>query len=239
MLVGVILIGAVIFLQSRPSSSPDTGVDLTPPAASIDPSIPIDGMTMGKADAPVTLEVYSDFQCPGCGQFARLTEPELRANEIKDGTLRIVVHDAAFQGRKGSDPSYDESVEAAAAARCAIPQGKFWDFSDWLFQNQNGENQGAFSKDRLQAIAASVGLDTQAWQTCWDAGTEQKNVVADTNQAASFVASTPWIVINGVHNEGSYSYDALKPVIAAAAAAAGAPSASPAASSSGSPTTSP
>ena len=230
-----------MFLQSRPSGGGDIGADLTPPAATIDPTIPIDGMTMGAADAPVTLEVYSDFQCPGCGQFARLTEPELRANEIRAGTLRIIVHDAAYQGRRGSDPSFDESVEAAAAARCAGAQGRFWDYSDWLFQNQSGENQGAFRLERLQAIATAVGLDMTTWQTCFDAGTEQQAVVKATNDAtAAGVASTPSIVINGVHHDGSYAYDALKPVIAAAAAAAGgAPSPSPGVSSSVSPAASP
>lgn len=194
---------------------------------------------MGDPGAPVTLEVYSDFQCPGCGQFARVTEPELRANEVLAGTLRIVVHDAAYQGRRGSDPNYDESVEAAAAARCAGAQGSFWEYSDWLFQNQSGENQGAFRLERLQAIATSVGLDMTTWQTCFDAGTEQQAVVKATDDAtAAGVASTPWIVINGVHDDGSYAYDALKPVIAAAAAAAGgAPSPSP--TSSASPASSP
>ncbi len=59
----------------------------------------------------MTLEVWSDFQCPVCGQFATLVEPQLISTYVTPGTLRIVHHDAAFQGAKVSS-SYDESVES-------------------------------------------------------------------------------------------------------------------------------
>ena len=71
---------------------------------------------------------------------------------VTPGTLRIVHHDAAFQGAKSS-AAYDESVEAAAGGRCAADQGGYWPFQDWAFANQAGENQGAFAAPRLTAIA--------------------------------------------------------------------------------------
>ena len=111
-----------------------------------------DGRTLGKADAPVTLEVWTDFQCPICGEYARTVEPALVSRYVTPGTLRIVHHDAAFQGQKSS-ATYDESVEAAAGARCAADQGGYWPFQDWAFANQAGENQGAFAAPRLTAIA--------------------------------------------------------------------------------------
>jgi protein-disulfide isomerase len=219
---GLLLLAGVIFLQGR--GTPDgTGLpaDLVPPTDTIDPAIPVDGMTMGLAAAPVTLEIYSDFQCPACGIFARETEPLLRDTFVSDGTLLIVQRDAAWQGRRGSDPSYDESVESAAAARCSGEQGQYWPYSDWLFANQQGENQGAFRAERLQAIAAAVGLDRAAFDACLATGTQQAAVRTATDQAsAAGIRVTPTLVINGQVIEGAASYADLAPIIEAAASTA-------------------
>jgi len=231
--VGVVAIGGLILLQSRPSANAG---DLIPPTYPLDPAIPADGMTLGSSDAPVTLEVWSDFQCPGCGQFATVTEPQLRTNEITAGTLKLVIHDAAFQGRK-STAAFDESTQSAAAARCAGAQGQYFDYYDWLFANQSGENQGAFELPTLQSIATQIGLDMTAWQSCFDKGDQQQAVIESTNEAATAgVTSTPWLVINGEHWAGGYDYASLQPAIAAAAASASpGTSASPSAGASPSP----
>ena len=52
--------------------------------------------------------------------------------------------------------SWDESVQPAAASRCAADQGRFWELHDWLFANWNGENEGAFRPERLRQIADSA-----------------------------------------------------------------------------------
>jgi len=139
----------------------------------------------------VTLEVWSDFQCPACGEFAELVEPTLIREYVTTGTLRIIDHDAAFQGaRVGA--SFDESVEAGAGARCAAEQGAYWPFRDWLFANQVGENEGAFRDERLRAIATAAGLDVVAWAACRATGEQQAAVRAETQQGvAQGVSATP------------------------------------------------
>ena len=67
--------------------------------------------------------------------------------------------------RKSSSP-YDESVEAAAGARCAAEQDGYWPFQDWVFANQNGENEGAFAAARLTSMASAAGLDVTTWKAC-------------------------------------------------------------------------
>ena len=177
--IGVIVIAGLLLTQGGATTVDATNL--------IEPSQPTptalaDGTSLGKSAAPVTLEVWSDFQCPVCGEFARTVEPALITRYVTPGTLRIVVHDAAFQGAKSGSP-YDESVEAGAGARCAADQGKYWPFHDWLFANQSGENQGAFSADRLKAIATAAGLDVPTWQACIATGTRQAAVRAETQQA--------------------------------------------------------
>ena len=164
--------------------------------------------------------MWTDFQCPVCGQYARTVEPALVSKYVTPGTLRIVHHDAAFQGAK-SNAAFDESVEPAAGARCAAVQGRYWPFQDWTFANQIGENQGAFSADRLKAIATAAGLDVATWQTCVGAGDQQTAVRAETAQAvAAGVNATPTMSINGQVIVGLRSIAELGTLIETAAAAA-------------------
>lgn len=177
------------------------------------------GRELGKVDAPVTLEVWSDFQCPACGQLAEMVEPTLVREYVTAGTLRIVVRDAAFQGTK-SAASYDESVEAGAGARCAAQQNRFWPFHGWLFANQVGENKGAFRDERLRGIATAAGLDVVAWDACRATGEQQAAVRAETQEAlAKGVNATPTIYLNGQAIVGLRSADELGQLIEAAVAA--------------------
>jgi protein-disulfide isomerase len=187
------------------------------PPLSVAPAELADGRALGKADAPVTLEVWSDFQCPACGQLAETVEPLLVREYVTDGTLRIVLRDAAFQGQR-SGSSYDESVEAAAGARCAADQNLYWPFHNWLFANQVGENQGAFRDERLRGIATSAGLDVVAWDACRATGEQQAAVRAETQEAlGNGVNATPTMVLNGQVIVGLKSAEELGGLIEAAA----------------------
>jgi protein-disulfide isomerase len=228
--IAVVVIGAAALTQ-RGSGGGSAGI--VAPAEPIPSGIPVDGATMGNADAPVTLTVYSDFQCPSCDLFATQTEPRLRSTYVAEGTLKIVYHDAAFQGAK-STSSWDESVEPAAGAHCAGQQGLFWEFHDWLFANQNGENQGGFSEDRLNQIAKQVpGLDFTKWSACMQTGDQQALVKAQTQETISKgIDSTPTLDINGTQMVGAAPYDQIAAAIdkAAASAAPSGATASPGAS---------
>ena len=217
--LGVVGLAAFVLLQGGPAKADPSSL-LTPGVAT--PIALADGRAIGKADAPVTLEVWSDFQCPACGQFARIVEPQLIATYVTRGTLRIVHHDAAFQGAKSS-ASYDESVEAGVGARCAADQGRYWPFQDWTFANQSGENNGAFADGRLRSIATAAGLDVTAWDACRATGVQQAAVRSDTAQAlAGGVNATPTMTLGGQTIVGLRSVTELGQMIEAAAATAAA-----------------
>ncbi len=103
----------------------------------------------------MTLEVYGDFQCPICARHSLTVEPLLVSQYAANGTLRIVHHDIAIL----SSTADGESERAARGGYCATQQGKYWDYAHWVFNNQSGENQGGFARDRLVAIAGAAGLD--------------------------------------------------------------------------------
>lgn len=210
--LGAVVVGLAVIAFAVITGGPPTGTaDLDPPANPLPAGIPADGATLGQPSAPVTVEVWADFQCPACGHFARETEPLLIRTFVASGQVKLVHRDFAFLGGGRSD---DESVEAAAAARCAGREGRFWDFEAWLYANQRGENAGAFTRERLAAIAERIGLDVAAWSSCMDGGTEQAAARAETRTgAAAGVGSTPTIVVNGTPYVGALPYEQLATII--------------------------
>ena len=53
----------------------------------------------------------------------------------------------------------------ATGAYCANEQGKYWDYAHWIYNNQDGENQGGFSTERVTQIAVAAGVEEQAFTT--------------------------------------------------------------------------
>ena len=205
---------ALIVLTQLTARPVGDGVTLLPPAAAY-PAALAEGRSLGEADAPVTLDVYSDFQCPVCRRYAEDVEPALVARYVEPGVLRIVHHDAAILGRGGSG---DESVAAAIAARVAADAGAYWPYHDWLFANQHGENDGHITRERLVAIAARVGLDIAAFEAALDDPGHRADVLAETAAArAAGIDATPTLVVGDRVLVGLRSIDELGAVIEAAA----------------------
>ena len=202
LITGIVLIAALIIANGSANSS-----GLTPPS---DPT-PIklaDGRAIGAADAPATLDVWADFQCPGCGIFTRATEARIVRDYVASGKLRLVFHDYAFIGQ--------ESIDAAVAARAADAQGAFWPYHDWLFANQGGENKGAFRRDVLVAIAKQVGLDVNAFEAALDDPGLAAAVRTETASGAKVpVKATPTLVIGDQVIQGVPAWDSLSATIEA------------------------
>jgi len=106
---------------------------------------------LGNSTAPITIIEYTDFQCPFCGKFFQETEQTVMNDYIKAGKIELVHRDFSFLG--------NESTMAAEAARCAGDQGKFWEYHDYLFTHQAGENHGNFSNVNLKSFASVLGLN--------------------------------------------------------------------------------
>jgi protein-disulfide isomerase len=155
-----------------------------------------DPRALATGNAPVTVEVWSDYQCPACGLWARTIEPDVIEELVKPGTVRLVYRDMAFID--GGNPN-GESQQSAAASRCAGEQDAFWPYHDYLYENQDGENDGAFRRERLDLIASTLGLDMDAFGSCLDGDAAVQAVAAETAQGRQAgVSSTPTIAVNGV-----------------------------------------
>lgn len=148
------------------------------------------GMEMGDPNAAVQVEEFADFQCPACAIFVSADEPSLVSTYVASGKINFKFTPYSFLG--------PESVLAAEAAYCANDQGKFWEYHDTLYQNQNGENQGYFTNTRLISFANGLGLDTNQFSTCLS-GEKYKQKVQDdlTYGTTKNVDRTPSFLVNG------------------------------------------
>jgi protein-disulfide isomerase len=122
----------------------------TPPAivaASVD-----DDPAWGAQDAPVTIIEFSDFQCPFCSRFFDETYPQLK-QEYGDN-VRFVYRDFPLNS------IHHWAQKAGEAGECADDQGKFWEYHDATFQNQEAITQelqtGAVGGDQAAGVTAAV-----------------------------------------------------------------------------------
>jgi protein-disulfide isomerase len=157
--------------------------------------IPQDGTTLGAKDAPVTVYMYEDFQCPFCGQFERNMFPDLVNDYVRDGKVKLVSETMAFLG--------PDSVTAARAAFAAGEQNHFWPYSTLLFENQGEENSGYVTADFLQDLAHKTpGLDVSEWDAKRTQDSFGSELQAAKSRAQSAgVDSTPTLIVSGPGGE--------------------------------------
>ena len=193
--IGLIVLGAalVVFAVVWPQLRSVGEIVTVTPAA-----LPnADGLSVGEANAPVTIDVFEDFQCPACQFFTESIEPLVIQNLVASGQARYVFHNYPFLDGNGAGSS-GESDQAANASMCANEQDKFWEMHSILYANLGGENQGAFSDRRLQAMAESIGLDMSEFNSCFSANEYEAEIQADFDLGQEMgVSGTPTVFVNG------------------------------------------
>jgi len=161
-----------------------------------------DDPVKGSASAPVTIVLFSDFQCPFCSRLL----PSLQQVEQTYGNrVKIVWKHMPLP------PSMHPQAQAAAeAAEAAREQGKFWQMHDKLFASQRDFGQ----PDVFARIARDAGLDLNAFQASLASGKGRQRVLEDQSIAQRMgVQATPTMMINGEKLEGAVGFDVLKSVI--------------------------
>ena len=177
-----------------------------PPLLPVDITLPDTVPFLGSADAKVVVVEYADFQCPFCGRFHEDAYKSIKAEYVDSGKVKFVYQDFAFLGK--------ESVRSAEAAKCAGEQGQYWQYHDWLFTHQNGENEGAFADANLKKFARDLKLNTKEFNTCFDSGKFAVNVEQETADGRNFgVSGTPTTFVNGKPFVGAQPYANFKQAI--------------------------
>jgi protein-disulfide isomerase len=154
----------------------------------------------GPADAPVTVVVFSDFECPYCASLNTTLD---RITAEKGEQIRIVYRQFPL------DQIHPHARKAAEASLCADEQGKFWEMHDALFKSPI-----RLELEELKAKAAAIGLDPRRFDSCLSSGkyADRVRVDLDAGQAAG-VVSTPTLFINGRPVIGSRPYQEILKII--------------------------
>jgi protein-disulfide isomerase len=181
----------------NPGAAPDA------PAARVEVSEDDDAV-LGDDDAPVTIVEFSDYECPFCGRHFQQTYPQLKADYIDTGKVRLVFRDFPLS-------FHPSAQKAAEAAECAGDQNKYWEMHDKLFQNQQ-----ALGVTNLKQYAADLGLNTGTFNSCLDSGKYAQEIQADmADGSAAGVSGTPSFFINGRLVVGAQPYQVFQQAIEA------------------------
>jgi protein-disulfide isomerase len=180
----------------------------------VDPKIPAgaaEGHLMGNPNAPVQVLEFGDFECPGCGTFATLTEPDVRSRLINTGVVGFRFYDFPLSQHKNT-------FTAHLAAACADDQQKFWEMHDRIYAGQDewSDLVSPSMTDPLSIFkryAKELGLDVSAWESC--VTTQKYTAKIKGNQAEGVrrnVQTTPTLIIGNKQVNG-VTYDQFKQLV--------------------------
>ncbi|HQX55271.1 MAG TPA: thioredoxin domain-containing protein [Pyrinomonadaceae bacterium] len=144
-----------------------------------------DDPAQGPANAPVTIVMFSDFQCPACSA----THPILKKAIAEfPGKIRFVVRDFPLTS------IHENAFNAALAAGAATAQGKFFEYSDLLYQRQD-----ALDPVSLKRYAAELGLNVKQFEIDFSSEKIAAEVLKDKSDGENYgIGGTPTVFVNGV-----------------------------------------
>jgi len=158
------------------------------------------GRVRGNPKARVMIVEFSDFQCPFCGQVQGTLKNVLAKHE---DTVALAFRDLPVS------QIHPLALSAAEAARCAGEQGKFWEYHDALFSDQNHLDPGG-----LQNKAQKLQLDEKQFESCLTSEKYKAQIQRDSQDGMRVgVSGTPGFFINGVFLSGAQPEAAFEKLI--------------------------
>lgn len=190
-ILGVLLLGgmvwAILSAPSAPSGAAGEDANLSFSDAN-DPAL-------GPEDAPVTVRIFGDLECPAC----KAAEPGVThlRRDYAD-TVRLVWNDFPLP-----PTVHPHAREAANAARCAEEQGKFWEMHDALYDAQASWASSRNLTEDFVALGRKIGLDEDAFRACYGEKRYDGKVTDDMSEGrANAVDSTPTFFVNNTRVVG-------------------------------------
>lgn len=211
-LVAILIVGAFVFFigdKNSQNNPPGQIVNNPPgqlPSKNEPVKVNIDGYpTEGKANAPVTMVEYTDYQCPFCGRHFTQTYPEIKKDYIDTGKVKFVVKDFPL--------SFHEHAQKSAEAIHCVREQKgdegYFKMHDIVFANQQ-----SLSNENLKKWAREVGADGAKFDSCLDSGKMVSLVQKSFNEGQQDgVQGTPAFFINGKLVSGAQPFTAFKQAI--------------------------
>ena len=153
----------------------------------------------GPAGAKITIVEFSDFQCPYCK----------RGKETVEEVLKAYPNDVKVTFKNLPLPFHPQAMPAAKASLAAHKQGKFWQFHDALF-----ENQDKLSESFYLAKAKDLGLDVEKFKKDMASPEIEKQIKDEAALGgAKGIQGTPGFFVGGVAVKGAYPAEHFKKII--------------------------
>ena len=168
---------------------------------------------IGPTSAPVTIEFFSDMQCPQCARY----EPMMKSVRAEFGDkTRMVIRHVPLK-------AHEHAMLAACAAEAAANQHKFWELVEALYKTQWMWARAPAPRTIIMDQAKSLGLDLDQFQKDIDSPECHDRVATDLDYARSVgVKTAPSVVINGYNlPNAEFGEDGFRTAIKAALAKAG------------------
>lgn len=141
----------------------------------------------GRADAPVTLEEFGDFQCPPCGA---LSGPIKQIEHDFDPHVRVIFHHFPLV-------NHQHARAAAIAAEAAGVQGHFWEMHDLLYREQAVWSKATDVQPLLNSYAGMLGLNGEQFKKDMESDSVKARVDLDQKRGTALgVQNTPTIFLN-------------------------------------------
>lgn len=171
-----------------------------PPEAALTTELLLQGEpAMGSNDAPLTIVEFSDFECPYCRLFHEQVLPPLKRDYIDTGLVRFIHKDLPL-------PFHDQARPAAAAARCAGEQNRYWDLYSALFDQQT-----CLECKGVVVIAESIDLNTSALRACMERKATETLITTNISEAELHnIRATPTFVIGPSRSDGKHHGDVVE-----------------------------
>jgi protein-disulfide isomerase len=176
-------------LQTQPNRPPGPAATsaATPAATTTDKvhlKVSKDLHWMGRADAPITIVEFTDYQCPFCRKYHTESFAQLKKNYIDTGKVRFASSDLPLD-------FHANAQRAAEAAWCAGEQNKYWELRDTMITNSSD-----LSKDAITKYAQTVSLDLASFAACTEADKYKAEIQQGIADAATVgISGTPSFVI--------------------------------------------
>lgn len=184
---------------AAPTPAPETAAATAATPAPVDSS-----HVRGPLDAPVTLEIFGDFQCPSCALVSQGID-ELQKQY--GGKVRVIFREFPLEMHR-------HAMKAALAAEAAAIQGKFWELHDKLYQNQPAWSEAANDNFLFESYADAVGLDVARFRADRMAPDIRERVLADMAAGnRRGIKSTPTVFVNGTQLRPGFTRDELQAAI--------------------------
>jgi len=169
-------------------------------------------LVMGNDDAPLVLDLYTDFACSFCARFHQETFPLILEQYIQTGKLLFRYHAFPFKRGIFSGPRHKAkthySFRAAGAAQCAAEQGvdEFWRFYDTLIANQR-----FWKKAEYEEAATKADLDLEPFAQCLASERWVESVWQELEAGkAAGIQAVPTFYLNGDRIAGAQPYEVFK-----------------------------